>query len=286
MRKNTSSESMRTLGITGACVLASVVVVLTIFSYLLFASAHFEWSGYFRAMLRVWPYFVGFLWPAGIAFAYFRRRLKCLPPVHGLAFNARLLAVTSVMFFVHSSYRVYAIVRARAELLDMAEQDQKNRGFRVGIDNSKQKVADETNIHRLEEIISEHGWPERTIFGVKASAGAFLVLQHSDPTYQKKYLPMARAAAVNGEMSLSSLALLEDRVAVSSDRKQLYGSQLTRNVSGEWEPQPIEDEQHVSERRAAVGLEPLSDYLQDFARRNGGGVSSKWGRSAVDERRN
>jgi len=37
MRRKTSSESMRTLGVTGACVSASVFVVLIRFSYLLFA---------------------------------------------------------------------------------------------------------------------------------------------------------------------------------------------------------------------------------------------------------
>lgn len=42
---------------------------------------------------------------------------------------------------------------------------------------------------------------------------------------------------------------------------QLYGTQLRRVNDSALEPLPIEDPDHVDERRAAFGLGPLRDYV-------------------------
>lgn len=141
---------------------------------------------------------------------------------------------------------------------------------------AKQSAIDSQNIRRLEGIIAMHGWPGRTQFGDKAASAAFLILQHSDLSYQKKYLSLARDAAAKGEMRGSSLALLEDRVRLREGQKQIYGSQVTRNSADEWEPLPLEDEDKVDALRASVGLGPISEYLQGVASRSGGRVSPKW----------
>jgi hypothetical protein len=276
----TTVNSRRLLKITVVCSAVSAMVVLALFGYVLFTNARVEWPGYGRAMRNVSPKFAfvvfGILWPLVILGDVFVRRLKrrLLPSRDG--YPIWLLIAAASVLLAYSSFQIYPVVRVRAELLAMREADQRHRGLKAGIDLSNQEGADEKNLRMLERIISELGWPERTSVGDKAASAAFLVLQHSDLGFQKKYLPLVRAAALKGEMSLSSLALLEDRVRVSDGGKQLFGSQLTTNLAGEWEPLPIEDEQHVSARRAAAGMEPLSDYLQDFARRRGGVVNSKW----------
>jgi hypothetical protein len=177
----------------------------------------------------------------------------------------------------------------RAELEAMLETDQLHRSKLTELENthgkysmqlkeawSKQSDIDAHNIRRLEEIIADCGWPGIKQFGVKASAAAFLILQHSALTYQKKYLPFVREAAAKGEMRASGLALLEDRVRLREGQKQIYGSQVTRTAEGEWEPEPIEDEENVDALRAKVGLEPIAFYLQGFADRSGGRVRAKW----------
>ncbi len=58
----------------------------------------------------------------------------------------------------------------------------------------KQQPIDEANIVRLGQIIEEHGWPSHSLVGYKGAIAAFLVLQHADHTYQKKYLPLVRAS--------------------------------------------------------------------------------------------
>jgi|GEM_PF-1339612 len=144
---------------------------------------------------------------------------------------------------------------------------------------SKQDAIDAQNIRRLEEIIAQHGWPGSKQFGGKAATAAFLILQHSDLGYQKRYLPLARDAAAKGDMPASGLALLEDRVRLREGRNQIYGSQVTKNAADEWEPLPLDDEADVDALRARVGLPPISDYLKGFADRSGGRVNPKWAKT-------
>lgn len=184
---------------------------------------------------------------------------------------------------------VLSVDGARTALEAMLETDQAGRRQLIelekkhGRDSDQVKAAwqsqaaiDGENLRRLEEIIARHGWPGRTQFGEKAASAAFLILQHSDLVSQKKYLPMVRAAAAAKEVRGSSLALLEDRILLREGGKQIYGSQVTRNAADEWEPRPIEDEANVDARRASVGLQPISEYLQSFATRSGGRVNPKW----------
>lgn len=159
----------------------------------------------------------------------------------------------------------------KTELEEMYETDQRYRGELLDRDapsieerNRMQQETDERNIARLIEVIEEHGWPGSSMVGNRGAAGAFLVLQHADYAYQKKYLPLAREAVAAGEMQPQLLPLLEDRVLMREGRKQIYGSQLHRGPEGGYELWPIEDEASVDERRAEVGLKPLADYLKGF----------------------
>ena len=72
-----------------------------------------------------------------------------------------------------------------------------------------------------------------------------------------------REAVKNGKAQASHLALLEDRVALGQGKKQIYGSQIHRDpATGKFFVAPIEDEPHVNQRRAAVGLDPLEVYVK------------------------
>lgn len=121
---------------------------------------------------------------------------------------------------------------------------------------------DSINLAKIIRILDERGWVGKNKVGEQASQAIFLVIQHSDLQVQEKYLPMMREAVKQGNASRSSLALLEDRVALRQGRKQLYGSQVYRNQSDNtYYPAPMEDPDHVDERRAQMGLPPLTEYL-------------------------
>jgi hypothetical protein len=59
-----------------------------------------------------------------------------------------------------------------------------------------------------------------------------------------------------GEIAPQHHAYLHDRIAVAEQRPQRWGTQFV--MGGE--PAPIEDEAHVDERRAAIGLDSMASY--------------------------
>ena len=152
----------------------------------------------------------------------------------------------------------------RDELLKMQAEDQKYRG-QQNIDWEKQEAIDKKNIARVEEIIAEHGYPGKSLVGGKAMDATFLIIQHADLKYQEKYLPLLTEAAEKGEMNKSALALLIDRINMRNDKPQIYGSQLRDDpFTGELWFHEIEDEKNVDQRRAEMGLGPLSEYAKYF----------------------
>ena len=73
-----------------------------------------------------------------------------------------------------------------------------------------------------------------------------------------------RKAVEENKASPSHLALLEDRyLAFGLGKKQIYGSQL-HTIDSELRLMPVEDPDRLDERRAAVGLPPIAEYLQSF----------------------
>ena len=124
---------------------------------------------------------------------------------------------------------------------------------------------DSINLIQVKKILDEKGWLGANIVGRKGNKTLFLVIQHADIETQVKYLPMMREAVKKGNARPSSLALLEDRVALRQGNRQIYGSQIGRDQeTGERFVLPLIEPEKVDERRAEVGLEPLAEYAFRF----------------------
>jgi hypothetical protein len=147
----------------------------------------------------------------------------------------------------------------RAELLAMEEVDQ---AARRAWDGPKTAIVDRKHTARMHAIVDRHGWPGKALVGEDGATAAWLLVQHADQdrAFQRRCLPLLADAVRRGEASPKHLAYLTDRVAVGEGRPQTYGTQFTTNEAGELVPQPIADEAHVDERRAAVGLGTLAAY--------------------------
>lgn len=125
------------------------------------------------------------------------------------------------------------------------------------------KQADSLNFIKVSAILDKFGWPGEKAIGSSANTTIFMVIQHSDLAKQDRYLPVMRKAVKEGKAMPSQLALLEDRVALSHHQKQRYGSQVKWNMkTNEYSLLPLEDPEHVDERRKEAGLQPLKDYLK------------------------
>jgi hypothetical protein len=121
---------------------------------------------------------------------------------------------------------------------------------------------DSSNLVVVKSILDKTGWLGVDVVGERGNKTLFLVIQHADRITQEKYLPMMKEAVKNGKAQASSLALLEDRVALAQGKKQTYGSQIAQDpVTHLYYVRPLEDPDNVDERRAAVGLGPIADYV-------------------------
>src|SRR6266576_70062 len=145
------------------------------------------------------------------------------------------------------------------EIIKMSEVDQQMR-------KSEQwdSSIDVANTKRMKELVEQIGWPTRSKVGGHASEMAWLLVQHADldRAFQRMCLDLMKAQSA-GEVAPANIAYLEDRVRVGEGRPQLYGTQFNVDEAGNFGPRPIEDPDHVDERRQAVGLQPLCDYARD-----------------------
>ena len=119
---------------------------------------------------------------------------------------------------------------------------------------------------RLKEILEEYGYPGYDLVGHEGENNFWLMVQHCDfdINFQKSVLARMEVMVQNGQADASNFGYLTDRVAVNSDQKQVYGSQLDYDVSiGRAIPLPITDSINVNVRRKSIGLPPLHEYLND-----------------------
>jgi hypothetical protein len=156
--------------------------------------------------------------------------------------------------WTNDSLRLALLALARA---DQAVRDVPNISDSMRDTSFTRRMAlrDAADSAELRAVMNRFGWPGRSLVGPDGASAAWLVAQHIDGL-QHEVLRRMRALPA-GEVSPTDLAMLEDRVLVSDDQPQRYGTQLT------WanEFRPIDDIAHLDDRRAAVGLPPLSVYL-------------------------
>ena len=125
--------------------------------------------------------------------------------------------------------------------------------------------ADAQNTMWLDDIINQVGWPTKSLVGEEGAQAAFLIVQHSPALqFQKKCLQLLEEAVRQNEADGINLAYLTDRIRISEGKPQIYGTQGQTSATGSITPFPIEDEEHVDERRGAIGLEPIAEYFKNM----------------------
>ncbi len=146
------------------------------------------------------------------------------------------------------------------ELLAMSQVDQEMRTKAIKDMSQWDASVDQRNTARIMAIVGEIGWPTISRVGAAASQRAWLLVQHAtaEPEFMKLCLTLMRDAET-GDVAPANMAYLEDRLLTIQGKPQIYGTQF-RVIDGVIVPFPIEDPDHVDERRARVGLETLAEH--------------------------
>ena len=121
--------------------------------------------------------------------------------------------------------------------------------------------TDQPNQRFVLRLVGASGWPTAGEIGRDGMEALFLIVQHGPLGMQRQALEPFRAAWRAGDLSGGDIALLTDRILMREGRPQIYGTQLNMIAGGEMGLVPIRDAARVDARRAAMGLPPLSDYL-------------------------
>ncbi len=123
------------------------------------------------------------------------------------------------------------------------------------------KAMDSLNLLKVTAILDEHGWLGPDVIGTKGSSTLFLVMQNADETTRERYLPMMREAAKNGAVTGLNLALMEDQLALSQGKRQIYGTQIGRDPETQaYFVLPLEDPDNVDKKREELGLSTMATY--------------------------
>ncbi|MBT9391920.1 hypothetical protein KLP40_01985 [Hymenobacter sp. NST-14] len=121
----------------------------------------------------------------------------------------------------------------------------------------------------LEAIIRRYGYPGFREVGETSANNFWLLVQHADahPDFQRRILQLMQAQVKAKNASPRNYAYLTDRVALAAGRPQEYGTQVeyTGPGIGTAHARTLRDPKNVNKRRAAMGMEPLEEYLRNSA---------------------
>lgn len=151
-------------------------------------------------------------------------------------------------------------LRDQLEQLYQADQAVRQKS---GFDAEKMAQTDNAHTEELEAVFSQYGVPTYRMVGPEAASAFVTMMQHQPAEFRRKVLPRLEAAVRAGQAAPSAYAMMFDRLRTDAGRKQRYGENL---VCDRDHPQlhvaPIEDERHVNQRRAEVGLLRLDLYAR------------------------
>jgi hypothetical protein len=145
------------------------------------------------------------------------------------------------------------------EINTMVANDQLIRNYHETLDEHKSDwlftKIDSSNINRLKEIYNTTG----------VLPPAFIIYWHcfiKYPTMWEYFEPEMKKGIFNGTFQPQPYAMIYDRVRVIHDQKNSWYGEYTDSDSGEGVGGPVDDIEHLDERRKAIGLRPMSEMNQ------------------------
>jgi len=149
----------------------------------------------------------------------------------------------------------------RDELDRMFKSDQAVRQ-QEGFDPDKMAEIDHQNSAPLQAILDKFGVPTFLMVGSQAAGEFVTMIQHQPAQFRQQVLPQLKASVAAGQADPQSYALVYDRSQRDVGKNQLYGENLECKAGEKLHEAPIEDESHVNQRRAELGLIRMELYVR------------------------
>ncbi len=157
----------------------------------------------------------------------------------------------------------------RDELLRRKGMDQQFRKSRnQGSDFTGQKNLDGNNQLFLDSLLSAHGkWPGYAEVGRSGESAAALIAIHAEDTlFQKHALALMEVELDKGNIYFGNYALLLDKVMMSRESKQVFGTQVFYDpTSRKAIPHELKFPEMVDTLRELFECVPLKEYLDQMS---------------------
>ena len=177
-----------------------------------------------------------------------------------------ILSVVFLAFAVQAQQVPDPVYLERLQVMSDADQNaRKMLGNELNNDSIWRVIhaVDSVNLIELKQLIDERGFPTLSNVGYKGCDLASLIAQHQPPEFLHWYLEQAQAAADSGDFDLTWIAYMTDRDLNHQGKPQLYGTQF-HGQDGITALYPIEDIEHLAERRERVHLGPIEKYIASY----------------------
>lgn len=108
------------------------------------------------------------------------------------------------------------------------------------------------NVIKLSSILDRYGYPDKKLVGDDYTAlmASFVIIQHADIKFQKKYYKVVKKAALKRDIPMYYFAVLTDQMLISRCKKQLYGTQYDEKNNR----YPIKKPDSLNQRLEELGL--------------------------------
>lgn len=122
---------------------------------------------------------------------------------------------------------------------------------------------DLNRIGQIDSIIKIHGYPGKSLVGLKYSHYALIIILHSQSNKLINYFNLLEVAVHNGELGKENYSYFVDRFLIGTERRQLFGTQY-KIINGEIIIFPIGHPDHLDERRNNFGFPKFKDDLKSL----------------------
>ena len=139
---------------------------------------------------------------------------------HDLEIKAKI----SLAFFKQPEIEIIDIdCNKISEILDTVyflDQEMRKNG------NSIDAEIEHQCLNTVVSIIEKCGMPTLNEINEQQMTAIWLLFQHTHHNIRKKYFPLLLQSAKNGDLKMSQMALMMDRIFMKEGKPQLYGSQV------------------------------------------------------------
>lgn len=179
-----------------------------------------------------------------------------LPPDALVFYKARLRAETAKQSARSQAPKNQKLRGQIQELFDRDQEVRQQKGFNP----KRMSEIDGRNALVLGEILDRYGVPTFALVGPEAARNFIVMIQHQPPEFRQRVLPKLKLLVAAGQVDAESYALVYDLSQRDMGKKQLYGERLECKPGEAMREAPIEDEPHVNQRRAELGLIRIELY--------------------------